>query len=432
MKYSSQPGRIESTLSGGASIALRRTFVAVKKFVLASMIALFMGFPGWAAAQSPAAAPAAAITPQAALSRLLSATSVSPEWLAPSFTTQIPPSRLDGYIRQYKATLGTFERVEGNGANNEYVAVFSNGTLPSLIALDEQGRVVELLFRVPQLYSVGAAIANLRALPGSVSYFVSENGRETLGYGQEKPLSVGSSFKLSVLAALDSEIQKGRRHWNDVVLLQNAWKSEPTGILQDWPAGSSLTLDTLASLMISQSDNTATDALIHLLGRAAIAPYVPGDDPLMTTRDMFVLKSKSNSALLDQWRAAPAPQRRELLAQLDRMPLPAADDLDTSPANVDVDWQYTNRDLCTLMAKVESLPLMSINPGIVDPADWERVAYKGGSDWGAISMTSWLVGKDGKTYCMSATWNSPASQVDETTFGLAYGSLVESIRLGKQ
>ena len=40
---------------------------------------------------------------------------------------------------------------------------------------------------------------------------------------------------------------------------------------QDWPKGAPVTLHTLATLMISISDNTATDQLIAIVGRDAIA-----------------------------------------------------------------------------------------------------------------------------------------------------------------
>ena len=66
---------------------------------------------------------------------------------------------------------------------------------------------------------------------------------------------------------LREEVEAGRRAWDEVVRLEEAWKSLPSGLLQGWPEGSPLTLHTLAALMISLSDNTATDALIALLGR---------------------------------------------------------------------------------------------------------------------------------------------------------------------
>ena len=87
---------------------------------------------------------------------------------------------------------------------------------------------------------------------------------------------MGSTFKLATLTALRRDIEKKKRAWTDVVTLRPEVRSLPSGILRDWPDGSPLTLYALAALMISKSDNTATDALIGLLGRDAIEPFGRG------------------------------------------------------------------------------------------------------------------------------------------------------------
>src|SRR5579863_1887988 len=139
-----------------------------------------------AGAQTPGSASATELTPQAALTRLLSSPSISPEWLAPSFTDQIPATRLELDIAQYEKALGAFVRVAGTGKNGVYLAIFEGGTLPALIALDDRGRIVELLFRAPQTYSVDGALAELRSLPGQVGFVVEENGKEIAGSGQDR------------------------------------------------------------------------------------------------------------------------------------------------------------------------------------------------------------------------------------------------------
>src|SRR5215472_9459217 len=103
-------------------------------------------------------------------------------------------------------------------------------------------------------------------------------------------LAVGSTFKLAALATLRSDVDKKKRSWKDVVELRPEAKSLPSGVLQDWPDHAPLTLYTLAALMISQSDNTATDALIGLLGREKVEAFASRNKPYLTTREMFVLK----------------------------------------------------------------------------------------------------------------------------------------------
>jgi len=402
----------------------------VKKLGLIACVCLLLaGNAVSAGAQTPAAA-ATELTPQAALTRLLSSPAISADWLAPSFIAQIPATRLETDIAQYEATLGKFVRVAGQGKNGVLLAVFEGGTLPALIALDERGRIVELLFRAPQLYSVDGALQELRALPGQVGFVVEENGKEIASDGADRELSAGSP-KLPVLAALEEEIARGRYRWSDTVRLAAASRSLPPGILQDWPAGSALTIESLASLMFSLGDNTATDALIHLMGRDALAPFAGSNVPFLTTHDAFVLKGKQNTELLDRWREGAATQRA-MIGELDRAPLPAAADLDTTSTNADVDWRYTSRKLCEMMSRVQSLPLTAIDPGVASPGQWNQVAFARGSDWGASSMTTWLVAKDGRTFCVSATWNETDRPIDEDTFENAYLVLVNSVRTAKR
>ncbi|NMB11632.1 MAG: serine hydrolase [Firmicutes bacterium] len=53
---------------------------------------------------------------------------------------------------------------------------------------------------------------------------------------------------------------------SSVIELKSDYISLPSGMLQEWPVGSPITLHTLASLMSSISNNTATNALIDVEG----------------------------------------------------------------------------------------------------------------------------------------------------------------------
>ncbi|MEZ4462635.1 MAG: serine hydrolase [bacterium] len=56
--------------------------------------------------------------------------------------------------------------------------------------------------------------------------------------------------------------------------IKDALKSLPSGVLQDKPAGEKVTVKEAASKMISISDNTATDHLLNLVGRANVEAWV--------------------------------------------------------------------------------------------------------------------------------------------------------------
>lgn len=178
--------------------------------------------------------------------------------------------------------------------------------------------------------------------------------------------------------------------------------------------------------MISQSDNTAADLALRTVGRSAVEAEAPRDTPFLTTREAFQLKDPANAQLLARWRSGNAATRRSVLEALASKPLPNIDIFTGRVIAPDVEWFFSARELCALMNRVASLPLMSINPGVADPSRWVRVAYKGGSETGVLNLTTQLVSKSGKTYCVSASWND-SQPVDERQFELTYSLLLNSL-----
>ena len=78
------------------------------------------------------------------------------------------------------------------------------------------------------------------------------------------------------------------------------------------------------------------------------------------------------------------------------------------------------------MGRVQQLPQMSVNPGVATPADWTHVAYKGGSEPGALNLTTLVTAHNGATYCVAATWNN-AALLDEGRFEALYSSLLHAL-----
>lgn len=370
---------------------------------------------------------AAPMTEADAVRIVLTANTVPADLFSQSFLAQVPAEQLTPVRNQVVAPLGTFVRAEGS--NGQYTAYFTHGTLKVMIHLDAQGKIDAMLLREPVVTgtTMKDAAALFDALPGDVSYLVIKNGKDAVAHNADQRYSVGSTFKLAVLNALKNQIDAGKRKWTDVVRLQPAWKSLPSGVLQTWPDGTPLTLATLATEMISISDNTAADSLIHVVGQRTLAPFARGNTPFLTTREMFLLKSKTNAALRERFRAGTTQQKQAVLTQLARQALPGITEVDTSPTLADIEWHFSNRDLCALMQGVHDLPAMSVNPGLASPSQWKHIAYKGGSDFGVISMTTWLQAKDGTSYCVSATWNDRTAPVDETKFASAYSVLIGAL-----
>lgn len=372
-------------------------------------------------------AQAQTLTPREALARLFTAEQIDAGWFTPEFLAQVPASQVQQLVASFKATLGTYQDVEESGG--QFTVRFSGGVVPARISLDAEGRIQGLFFSTPRTTSGGpdAIAERFRELPGQVSVLVIENGQDRVAMNADRQGAVGSTFKLAVLSALRQQIASGQRSWQDVVELRPEWKSLPTGVLQDWPDGTPLTLATLASLMISRSDNTATDALISIVGREAVEQFGGRNRPFLSTREAFVLKNPANADLLARYRTGNDADRRAVLAEAAGRDLPPASLFEGGLVAPDVEWFFSPRELCGLMERVADLPLMSINPGLGTPADWARVSFKGGSEPGVLNITTSLVAKDGRRLCVSATWNND-ERLDENRFFVLAGSLLESLK----
>lgn len=374
------------------------------------------------------------LSPQAALERLFTASPVQSEWFAPLFLNQIPLTQIQQLIAELQKNLGAYKQVQPEG--DRFFAIFERGRVIAQITLNRQGQITGLLLQpVPEAISLNAAIEQLRTFPGQVNFLVLEGSSQLAALNANQSLAVGSTFKLAVLAALRQQIESGQRRWSDVVELQSAWKSLPSGMLQTWPDGSFLTLQTLATLMISISDNTATDALIHVVGKESIEALTERNRPFLTTREVFTLKAPQNQELLQRYRSANLAQRRQLLEEIAGYSLPTTTKTSEGlfggePTALDIEYFFTPHELCSLMAKVKDLPLMSVNPAssLVNPEHWARVAYKGGSEPGVLNLTHWLESPTGKTYCVVTTWNNAAKPLDEMRLYAIHSAAIEGLR----
>ncbi len=282
----------------------------------------------------------------------------------------------------------------------------------------------------------------LATLPGSVTFgagrLPSKPGGEVAWLATHEPeraLAIGSAFKLYVLGALVGEIEAGKRKWTDVVRLRDEWKSLPSGFLQSWPAGAPVTLHTLATLMISQSDNTATDHLLFELGRERVEAmlatmgnaHAERSIPMLSTAELFKLKAKGQSALRRDWNAADVPGRRALLAErvapIDRETLDLSG-FESKPVAIDrLEWFASSADLARaaawLLAHTRSEAtapargLLGVNLGLrVAREPWAFVGYKGGSETGVLDFTHFFEAKDGTGYVVTFGWNDPTAPVD--------------------
>ncbi len=173
----------------------------------------------------------------------------------------------------------------------------------------------------------------------------------------ETRLAIGSGFKLYVLGELARKIEAGEVTWDDELEINDDWKSLPSGIMQDEPAGTPFTLQHYAELMISISDNTATDHLLRALGRqnveaiqAEMGHAEPGVNvPMLTTRELFALKLVMPQEVVDAYIAGTDDEQRAILEnEVAAAELSVEDMADwTSPRSIDtIEWFASAEDLC--------------------------------------------------------------------------------------
>ena len=316
------------------------------------------------------------------------------------------------------------------------LANFGGVQLTVKIAVDRAGLISGLVIRGEQPASWAQADRDLAALAPDASLLaarVSPGGVCTpvhqVAAAAARPL--GSMFKLFVLGALAHQVAAGQVSWNQDLTVTAAVKSAGSGSLQDDPAGTRLPVRQTAAMMISISDNTAADMLIHLVGRAAVqaqdrqwSAHAALNVPFLTTRELFLMKY-ADPLLADQYLHLPRGQRAAFLATaVDPLPLiPAQLQGGTgSPADIDtIEWFASPDDICRAFAGLRQLaaqpalaplgPILSANNlGIgLDPAQWPTIWYKGGSEPGVLTLGYLATNSKGQTFVVVAMLSNPAA-----------------------
>ncbi len=402
---------------------------------LAAMIVAML--PLAAVAQGPQADPALR-TKADALVAILDGRGVYETYFGDSFREKVPKAQFAAIVGKLKATLGAPLKIESLTATSAWsadlVVGYARGTASVRLALDPEAphAATGLLITGTGARddSLAKIEAEFRALPGASGF-----GLYALGQGKPEPIleyradvaaPLGSAFKLWVLAELARQVAAGERHWADVVKV--GMPSLPSGVVQTWPAGSPVTVQTLATMMISISDNTATDTLLTTLGRAkvdAMAETAGGSIPVMTTREMFALKG--DPALTKAWAAGSVDERRALL--VDNAIKISTAKLDPTvfagkPVAIDsLEWFASPSAMAGVLdrlrgADATTRAVLAVNAG-VDPMIAKRFAYvgfKGGGEPGVLTLNYLVQAKDGRWYAATGNWHRADDGVNEVRF----------------
>ncbi len=287
----------------------------------------------------------------------------------------------------------------------------------------------------PRFTTLAEASAEFKRLSGEVSFAVCRLGDSNIeivaSHEPDKALAMGSTFKLYILGALVREIVEGRRRWQEVVGLDARYRSLPSGLLQDWPAGAPMTLHSLAAMMISKSDNTATDNLLLTLGREKTEHMLrmmgnkasARNLPFLATAEAFKLKYVDRGKLAETYSTlSPGDRRNFLKGEIGSIPLSKVQTEIETPQSIEsVEWFGSANDLCRAMdylrrateqgAAAKGREILAINHGIVKKTEpFGFMGYKGGSEPGVLNLTYLLRTSDNTWWAVSAGWNDATAE----------------------
>jgi beta-lactamase class A len=365
---------------------------------------------------------------------------VDPDDFAPSFLAKAPIAKVRTTFAGFGVGAWSATEVSPFGTDQLTAHIAGPGQpLVLYLAVDDEGRMDDLVFQ-PDLRdappTLGALTEQLSAVGQTAAYLradIAADGTCTAvaQLDADRAMPIASVAKLYVLGAVAHAIEQGSLTWDTAVPILDELDSLPSGRTQDEPPGSSLSVRELAQRMIERSDNTATDHLIHLVGRPAVEAAL-GDlghahpsmtMPFLSTREMFVIKS--DPALLGRYEDADEAERRLLLdTEVVAAPTPTPAALGTAPrALTTVEWFAAPADVCRalvalhgLAAKPELRPIgeiLAANPGaIIDRNVVPTVWFKGGSEPG-VFFAAWLATRpDGRLRVVAGGVTDPTRNVE--------------------
>lgn len=228
----------------------------------------------------------------------------------------------------------------------------------------------------------------------------------------ESLLPLASVFKLYVLGALVNAADNGEIGWDDPVQIRDELDSLGGATSTEEP-GTELSVRELATRMISDSDNTATDHLMDLVGREAVEriqsamghsqPSV--NMPLLTARELTILKFSGDDDLAERYVAAGAEERRLILSDdVANRPFPSSRQLGARVYRYQdsLGWFGTAADACRALVFLtqddQALAVMTDDPLSPNPELWPELGFKGGSDDGVATAAWWMLADDGQAY----------------------------------
>lgn len=359
-----------------------------------------------------------------------------------NFLLAVPAEQLTAGVQRLAVVSGPCTEIHitkrVSGASVEAAAITAkNYSIPVILTIEETSpyRIAGLFLKSPEKLSTDLAnvALDLAKLEGKTSICIVDldSNKTLLAADTGRAMPIGSAFKLYILGRLTSSVLEGKHSWNQVLTLRKDWFSLPSGDLHLWPVGAPFTLYTLAGLMISKSDNTATDHLLYFLGRESVEQmqftmgntHSSANIPFLSTLELFKLKFTNGGKPAQQYMNAEVESKREQLAALVSIPSDSIQWTSVPVLPDGVEWFASTADLCRAMAflqsiankqdKREVMDILGINRGLdLDKNAWPVVGFKGGSESGVLNLTYYLQRADGRRFALSSSWTRTDKDVE--------------------
>ncbi len=338
----------------------------------------------------------------------LSAREISKHFDA-TFSTQVSPAKLNSVFTSLTAsgrpTLFSLSTVTPRSIN----AIVDFGAVPYAMSLSVNGRglIDGLVFSPDEALPTSWAQIDgqLSAIAPDVSFLaatVNADGSCTAVHEVNETTArpLASMFKLFVLGALANAVREHKIRWTQKVTLTAAIKTASSEDLGSLPNGTKLTVQQVATDMISVSDNTAADLLLKLVGRSAVEAQARRwvtdsllDVPFLTVSELFALKDDEYPTLANQYLSLGSAGRSRLLSSKVDHVKASQEEPSLLPHDIDsLEWFAAPDDLCRAFTGLDQLAtrpglsqinsVLSTNNGGIElnPTIWPHIWFKGGSE----------------------------------------------------
>jgi beta-lactamase class A len=121
---------------------------------------------------------------------------------------------------------------------------------------------------------------------------------------EDKKLPAASLVKLPIMVACLQSLEKGTIEQDFQIALDSKDKVGGSGILKNMPSGKKFTVDELIGLMITKSDNTATNMLIGIFGFDFLNEYFKKIGLGDTNIDRLMMDMKARSSGIENYTTA--------------------------------------------------------------------------------------------------------------------------------